>query len=41
MMIITNINVHLTILNKQIKADSIRHNVVSEYDGLKLDRSYN
>lgn len=27
---ITNINVDLTILNKQIKADYIRHNVVLE-----------
>lgn len=34
---ITNINVDLTILNKQIKADSIRHNVVLEYNDLELN----
>jgi len=38
---INNTNAHLTFLNKQIKADSIRHDVVSEYDDLELDISYN
>jgi len=38
---IKNINAHLTILDKHIKEDSIRHNVVSEYDDFEICIYYN